>query len=392
MSHTSSQTPGSTATGAFDPTAAWPDYCATTRPGQWLPDILGDGFSYTSLPMGTDEEGELCATLVRYDPLELPLAPPRGPSWFRRIADQLMPLREDLGRHRDERKARQKVTNGFVLSLHGWSDYFYNTELAEYWHSRGYSFYAIDLRRYGRSLRAHHQNPGFTAKLEEYDADLASALATIRGLEGHDLPGICVAHSTGGLIASLWVNRNPDAFGALILNSPWLEMQGSYLVRYATQGVLEPIARVRPRAKLHLPEFDHYWRSLSRLAHGSWDLHPLWRPQVAFAPTAGWITAILAGHKEVSRGLHVKIPILVLTSRSTHLGTSFDESMLHNDSVIEVQVVRERSLGLGSEVTNVIIDGSMHDVFTSLTGPRAAAYEGIDRWAAGYLPTRPHAG
>lgn len=392
MSHAFSQTSGSPAGAELDPAATWPEYSTTTRPGEWLPDILGAGYSYTTLPMGTDEEGELCATLIRYQPPVPSPAPPGGPGWFRRFAEQLMPLREDVIRFRAERKAERQTSKGFVLAIHGWSDYFYNTELAEYWSSRGYSFYAVDLRRYGRSLRPHHQNPGFTNNLEEYDADLAAALAAIKRLEGSDAPGICVGHSTGGLIASLWVNRNPDAFNALILNSPWLEMQGSYLVRYATQGVFEPIARVRPRAKLHLPEFDHYWRSLSRLAHGSWDLHPRWRPPVSFPAAAGWITAILAGHREVAHGLAVKIPVLVLTSRSTHLGTSFDESMLHNDSVIEVQVVRERSLGLGSEVTNVIIDGAMHDVFTSLPLPRAAAYEGIDRWAVGYLPQRPHAG
>ncbi|MFF5790841.1 alpha/beta hydrolase [Paeniglutamicibacter sp. NPDC012692] len=392
MSHASSQTSRFPTAPDYDPAATWPDYCETTLPGQWLPDILGDGFSYTTLPMGTDEEGELCATLVRYRPQEHPRHLTVRTGWLRRIAAQLTPLREDIRRFRTDRRAAKTTPNGFVLAIHGWSDYFYNTELAAYWASRGYSFYALDLRRYGRSMRAHHQNPGFTNNLEEYDADLAAALAAIRDLEGPGVPGICVAHSTGGLIASLWVNRNPEAFSALILNSPWLETQGSYLVRFATQGVFEPIARVRPRAKLHLPEFDHYWRSLSRLSHGFWDLHPVWRPPVSFPATAGWITAILAGHREVARGLDVKIPILVLTSRSTHLGTSFDESMLHTDSVIEVQVVRERSLGLGSEVTNVIIDGSMHDVFTSLPTPRAVAYGAIDRWAAGYLPKGTTAG
>lgn len=392
MSHASSQTSSSPSAPDFDPASVWPDYCETTLPGQWVPDILGEGFSYTSLPMGTDEEGELCATLLRYHPPEHPKHLTEHASWLSRILDRFEPLRKDLSWFRAESKPAKTATNGFVLVMHGWSDYFYNAELARYWTSRGYAFYALDLRRYGRSLRAHHQNPGFTNNLDEYDADINAALATIRELEGPELPGVCMAHSTGGLIASLWVDRHPEAFSALILNSPWLETQGSYLVRYATQSVFEPIAKLKPRAKLHLPEFDHYWRSLSRLSHGSWDLHTLWRPPVAFPATAGWITAILAGHRKVARGLNVKIPVLVLTSRSTHLGTSFDESMLHSDSVIEVQVVRERSLGLGPEVTNVVINGSMHDVFTSLPAPRAAAYAAIDRWASGYLPQAPTAG
>ena len=40
-----------------------------------------------------------------------------------------------------------------VLYVHGWSDYFFQTHLAEAVESWGYDFYALDLRRYGRSLR-----------------------------------------------------------------------------------------------------------------------------------------------------------------------------------------------------------------------------------------------
>ncbi|PQZ93856.1 lysophospholipase [Arthrobacter sp. MYb227] len=393
MSHASSPNPSSPIDPELDPTATWPEYCETTAVGQWLPDILGTGFSYTSLPLGSDEEGELTATLIRYRESGTSNVPvstnalSAWPRWIGQLAQKNKLLGRMLGVSAHDAPATRSHPQGFVLAIHGWSDYFYNAELATYWTSRGYAFYALDLRRYGRSLRAHHQDPGFTTDLNEYDEDISAALERIRELEGNDLPGVCVAHSTGGLIASLWVNRNPKAFSALILNSPWLEMQGSYLVRYATQGLLEPIAKRRPRASLHLPEFDNYWRSLSRLGRGSWDLHPRWRPPVSFPPTAGWMTAILAGHRLVAKGLDIKIPILVLTSRTTHLGTSFDESMLHNDTVIEVQVVRERSLGLGREVTNVIIEGSMHDVFTSLPKPRSIAYAGLDHWAAGYLPS-----
>lgn len=392
MSSANRPRPSSRIDAALDPTATWTDYCVTTEPGQWVPDILGDGFSYTSLPLGADNEGELTATLIRYKPESPAMALESNGhaqakvGWLGKLAEKIATFDSRQTLVTQQATVQTPQVRGFVLAIHGWSDYFYNSELAEYWTSRGYSFYAIDLRRYGRSLRAHHSEPGFTTDLNEYDADISAALETIRDLEPAGLPGLCVAHSTGGLIASLWVNRNPQAFSALILNSPWLEMQGSYLVRYATQGLVEPIAKRRPRASLQLLEFDHYWSSLSRLAHGSWDLHPIWRPPISFPPTAGWMSAILAGHKEVAKGLEIKIPILVITSRSTHLSTSFDESMLHNDSVIEVQVVRERSLRLGSEITNAIIDDSMHDVFTSLPIPRAQAYESVDRWASGYLP------
>ena len=33
--------------------------------GEWHPDILGDGFEQQTLPLGSDTEGEVVATLVR---------------------------------------------------------------------------------------------------------------------------------------------------------------------------------------------------------------------------------------------------------------------------------------------------------------------------------------
>jgi len=40
-----------------------------------------------------------------------------------------------------------------LLYVHGWSDYFFQTELARYWHAQGAAFYALDLRKFGRSLQ-----------------------------------------------------------------------------------------------------------------------------------------------------------------------------------------------------------------------------------------------
>lgn len=36
--------------------------------GEWHPDILGNGFEQQTLPLGTDDEGEVVATLVRAMP------------------------------------------------------------------------------------------------------------------------------------------------------------------------------------------------------------------------------------------------------------------------------------------------------------------------------------
>ena len=65
-----------------------------------------------------------------------------------------------------------------MLYVHGWSDYFFNPELASYWSNAGARFFALDLRKYGRSLRPG-QTPGYITNLADYDADIEAALAAI---------------------------------------------------------------------------------------------------------------------------------------------------------------------------------------------------------------------
>src|SRR5690606_16160336 len=141
-----------------------------------------------------DFQGSVVATLVR-----------RRESPLRRLAS----LFDD-----------EAVARGWDgLYVHGWSDYFFQTELAEYWHSQGARFFALDLRKYGRSLRGH-QTPGYVTNLADYDEDVEAALWA-RG-QGHAMQAtrrpLVMGHSTGGLTMSLWVDRNPERPQALVLN------------------------------------------------------------------------------------------------------------------------------------------------------------------------------
>ena len=332
----------------FLPASQWAEFGATSQPGQWVPDPLGAGFEHTTLDFGVDAEGPALATVVRYRPR-------------RRMGWQ---------RHR---------ARGAVVSLHGWSDYFYNRELAEFWHRLGYHFYALDLRRYGRSLRAEHELPGFTQDLAEYDEEIDATYDLVRRAHPQ-LPILFMGHSLGGLIISLWAQRTERQVAGLVLNAPWLEFQGTQFLRVPAQGILEQLAKRSARRKLHLPEFDHYWMSLSSEGYGEWDLHRLWRPRNAFRPTTGWMRTVLEGHARVARGLELAQPVLVLTSDQSHMGTSYDPLMQRADSIVDVNLVRQRSLKLGSFVTNVMISQAMHDVFTSAEPARAAAYRDLAMW------------
>ena len=265
MSHVSSVGSKPAIPPPDDPAAAWPEYSATTLPGAWEPDILGEGFSYTTLPLGTDAEGEVCATLVRHRP------PAPGPahalptpaSRLRAAIGRIWPGQDTPAASPGRGHAGGGGRNArFVLVLHGWSDYFYNAELARYWTDRGYAFYALDLRRYGRSLRTHHLNPGYTVSLEEYDADLAAALEMIRSLEGRDATGICVAHSTGGLVAStgivatLVAEPSPTTLGALLAQPAVLSVPVAFvtMILVSLTDPEQPAGTEETMLALHGPE------------------------------------------------------------------------------------------------------------------------------------------
>ncbi|ALV43401.1 lysophospholipase [Pseudarthrobacter sulfonivorans] len=329
---------------------------------RWQPDILGAGFEACTFEAGGEDGVQRTATLVRFRPAKEPAA---------------------TGRRRT------------VLFLHGWSDYFFNVDLAQFWTHSGYEFYALDMHNHGRSLRPETPG-GYVANLADYDAEIEAAIAIIRADTHTPEPEAkasltLMGHSTGGLVAALWVSNHPGAASQLVLNSPWLEMHGSSLVRRAASTMVGPVARFRPEAVLRLPERGFYWRTISSSADGEWPLDDRFRPPMAFPLRAGWLSAILAGHTKVARGLDIDIPILVLLSRGSATGPFWSEEMRRTDAVLDVNIIALRALTLGRSVTVERIDGALHDVFLSPAKVRADAYARLARWLRGYGTAEPGA-
>ncbi|XTR52555.1 alpha/beta hydrolase [Pseudarthrobacter sp. So.54] len=274
-----------------------------------------------------------------------------------------------------------------MLFLHGWSDYFFNEELATFWAYQGFAFFALDMHNHGRSLQAGKYG-GYVADLDDYDAEITAAIGIIKSLqpEGQPAPSVALmGHSTGGLIAALWASRHPGVVAQLILDSPWLEMHGSPALRRAARTMVEPLARFRPEAVIRLPERSFYWRSVSSAAEGEWTLDENYRPPRAFPVRAGWLSAVLAGQSRVARGLHIDVPILVLISGASANGMFWKESMRRTDAVLDVNTIALRALSLGRTVTLERIDGALHDVFLSAPRVRADAYNRLARWLRAYV-------
>lgn len=332
------------------------------QPEQWRPDVLGDGFEQLTLPLGTDDEGEVVATLVRHTP--------RRRRWFW--------------------EARGAASDVDVLYVHGWNDYFFNRQLAEFWTGAGARFFALDLRKYGRSLRPG-QTPGYVTDLATYDADIEAALAHM-GHEVTDDPGerprslVLLGHSTGGLTLSLWAARNHGRVAGLVLNSPWLEFQGSRVAREALTPVISWGAKVNPMGPLPNVDLGFYARSISRDLDGEWEYSHEWRPDRGFAVLPAWLTGVLTGHAAVAAGIDVGAPVLTLLSARSTLQPRWDEAMLSSDIVLVVDEIAQRALKLGPTVTVARIDGALHDVFLSRESVRAEAYAAVTHWLRGYAP------
>jgi alpha-beta hydrolase superfamily lysophospholipase len=338
----------------------------------WIPDVLGDEFEQLTLDLGEDDEGPVVATLVR--------ALPRWPTW-----------REKTSAWFRSPSGPERLLDGVdVLYVHGWSDYFFQKRLARFWTSRGARFYALDLRKYGRSLRPQ-QTPGYVTDLATYDEDIAAALAEMGHAEGEDSTDrrlVLFGHSTGGLTLSLWASRHPDAADALVLNSPWLEFQVA-----SARPLLTPMAELQarwaPRDVAPQVDLGFYTRAQQEVADPDdpVEVNLEWRPVQTMAVHAGWFRAILRGHATVAAGLTVPAPVCVLLSARSATPARWSDDLTRADSVLVVDDIARAALKLGPSVTVERIDGALHDVFLSRHDARQEAYRRLERWVTGWAAT-----
>ena len=319
----------------------------------WAPDILGAGFERLTLPLGADDDGaELVATLVRSIPHP-----------FARLSGAL----RDVD----------------VLYVHGWSDYFFQTELARFWTERGARFHALDLRGYGRSLRPG-QVAGDMRSLEDYDVDIAAALEAMGRDAARRRKLVVLGHSTGGLVLTLWAARHPGVADAVILNSPWLEFQVGAVGRQALTPIVNARARFDPYGSHPVVDLGFYTRAQREV--GSLPDSPEgWRPPQGFPTHPAWLAAILEGHRRVALGVDVGAPALVLLSARSILAASWNPEMTEVDSVLVVDDIARRATRIAETVTIARIDGALHDVFLSRPRPRERAYAELERFARSAL-------
>ncbi len=311
-------------------------------------DVLGPPYERHTIDLGTDDEGPVVATLVR---------------------------------RRAERPGRRAV-----LYVHGFVDYFFQTHLADFFVERGWDFYALDLRKYGRSLLPH-QTPNFARSLTDYYPELDESARIIRDVDGHDQM-LVAGHSTGGLITSLWSHsrQGQGLVDGLFLNSPFFDFNVPWVMRRPLMAAIVSVSGRTPYRKIPTASLGTYGESLHREHRGEWTYDLAWKPILGFPVTAGWLTAIRRGQRRLRAGLGIDAPILVACSTRTFRGRAWTEDARITDVVLDVEHIVRWAPRLGSRVTIARFDGGVHDLTLSGKEVRTEVFRELGRWVDAFLP------
>jgi alpha-beta hydrolase superfamily lysophospholipase len=269
-----------------------------------------------------------------------------------------------------------------VLYIHGYTDYFFQTHLADFYNHQGFHFYAIDLRRHGRALQPH-QWPNYTASIDEYLEDVHAAITQLQTSEGIDWL-LLNGHSTGGLVAALYAHRGRrrNAIKAVFLNSPFLAMNlPPWQARYAVP-FLSALGHTLP--KLPTPPLTAlYGQSLHVSQRGQWEYNTQWKPIHGFPVLAGWLRAIHLAQLEVSQGLRIDCPVLLMHAARSAWPAQFGSDVMAADIVLNVLDMIRLAPRLGKQVSLRAIEGGVHDLSLSQPEPRQRMFSALHDWLSG---------
>lgn len=260
------------------------------------------------------------------------------------------------------------------VHVHGYNDYFYQGELAQWSSSQGLSFYAVDMRRSGRSLKPG-EHPHDMADLAEQGDDIEAAVDAIADFH-HDLPIVVHAHSTGGLAAAIWAaDRAPAALTCLVLNSPLFGLTMTRRDRAAMRA-LPAIVRLRPGAIVgDRPAI--YAKHLHVTGGGPAEFDTAWKTPDGVPTTARWIAAVNRGWARIAAGLPLPVPTLVAHSDSHGPERDDNPRIMEQDVVIDTDAIARAIPKLGPNARELVVHGGIHDLSQSAPGPRQAYLDAV---------------
>lgn len=266
-----------------------------------------------------------------------------------------------------------------VLYLHGYIDYFFHPHLGEKFNQNGFDFFALDLRKHGRSLMKH-QHPNYCKNLREYFEEIS---ISIKKIKNEDNSLFLLAHSTGGLTASYYMNygKERDSINGLILNSPFLDFNQSSFLKSISIFVASLISKVSNYAKLEGALSSAYAESIHKDYFGEWDFNLEWKPIKGFPTYFKWVLAIAKAHKRLKTS-DIQVPILLIHSSGSKKIKKYSKEAITNDIVLNIEDIKRVGEKLGDSVTRLEIKNAQHDIFLSPEPVREDAFKKMFSWLA----------
>lgn len=310
-------------------------------PTTYQADVLGPDYQQLVLEFPDDYEGKVVATLVR--------------------------------------KKNTQATTKAILYIHGFIDYFFQTEMADQFNQQGFDFYALDLRKYGRS-RLGHQQLYNVHDLSEYDAEINKALEIIQA-EGHDAV-LLSGHSTGGLICTLFAAHHPQhsLIKGLWANSPFYDFNMSEFEKNKALPQLSKLGRLLPNLTIPSGLNKWYVPSLHCHYHGEWNFNLEWKQPSYKMVKLSFVRAIYEAQKEIHAGVTLTIPTLVMHSHQTTNPKKWGIEAQTSDVILNVNDIQKYAEKMIGDISIQTIENGLHDLVLSAPKVREQVYQNLFTW------------
>jgi alpha-beta hydrolase superfamily lysophospholipase len=276
-----------------------------------------------------------------------------------------------------------------ILYVHGYTDYFFQTGLAEHFVDLGYRFYALDLQGYGRSIRPSTP-PNWCESIEQYGQDLDIALATIKQ-DGADQV-IILGHSTGGLVVSTYLaqpyaltereshyNKAFPKVVGLMLNSPFLALPFPPAVLNFVSWPVRILVSLLPFSYLRAKKINIYSKSLHTIYGGEWDYRLDWKPSQGFDLSFHWLREVIVAQRNLANQ-RLNIPTLMCHSEISTIGKRTVKEIQQGDGVLDVNSMQQAAKKTFAHLTQVSIPQGFHDLYLSHQPARTAYLSAMTQW------------
>ncbi|MCC9041421.1 alpha/beta hydrolase [Myroides sp. M-43] len=264
-----------------------------------------------------------------------------------------------------ESRSNRTENRQTVLYIHGFCDYFFQYHLMDHLNENGIDFYAIDLRKYGRSL-LEHQHPNYCKSLREYFTDIDYSIEYILKAKPSTTLYL-LGHSTGGLLATYYsmFGLLKERLSGLMLNSPFLDFNVSFYMKPFI-GVVAKKKVAKDMYASNDQMSDIYGKSLLKTYNGEWEYNTDWKPVKPFPVYYAWILAVQHAQELIQEVvLHEDFPILLMYSEQSGNPSKWTASSQSSDIVLNVKDIEKIGARLGANVQKVRIKDGIHDLFLS---------------------------